>query len=146
MSERTVSVSSVVELPADTVVALLHRAGTLRYVCWPWLTFPADMPDDLGAGEGTEVRLRLAGLVPLWRHELRVVHADAGGMLTEERGGPVRRWRHRLSVEPVDRDRAFYRDEVVVDLGRLTAPAAPVVRALYRWRHRRWARLARELR
>ena len=35
--ERTVSVGSVVDLPADTVLGLLHRADTLRYICRPWV-------------------------------------------------------------------------------------------------------------
>lgn len=80
----------------------------------------------------------------MWRHEIRVVGSDDAGMLTEERGGPVRRWRHRITVEPVDASRCFYRDEIVLDAGVMTRAAVPVVRALYRWRHRRWARLARE--
>lgn len=143
MSPRTVVVSSVVPLSAAEVVARLHRVETLRFVCWPLLAFPDDLPATLGAGDTLVVRLSVAGLVPLWSHRLTVVESTDGGLVTEERGGPVRSWRHRLTVEPVDTGHAFYRDEVVIDAGPLGAPVAVVARGFYRWRHRRWARLAR---
>ena len=142
MSPRTVVTSSVVPLPAAEVVARLHRSETLRFVCWPLLTFPPDLPATLTAGESLSVRLSVAGVVPLWTHRLTVIESTDGGLLTEERGGPVRSWRHRLTVEPVDARRSFYRDEVVIDAGPLSTLVAAVAGGFYRWRHRRWARLA----
>ncbi len=145
MSERTVLVSSLVALPAATLVGLLGTPAILRYVCWPLLTFPDDEALVPAVDGSVEVPLTALGLIGLWSHVITVVEFDEGGMVTEEHGGPLRRWRHRLSVEPVDATTAFYRDEVVFDAGALSAVSVPVVRAFYRWRHRRWRRLARRL-
>lgn len=78
---------------------------------------------------------------------MRVVEADpdGGSARTEEHGGPLRRWSHRVSAVEVGPDRCRYTDAVELDAGRATPLAAVVTRAFYRHRHRRWAALARVL-
>lgn len=86
------------------------------------------------------VRLYLFGVIPLWRHTVRVIEGDEakGEACTEEHGGPLRRWRHRLTAEPVDGNSCRYTDEVDIDAGWLTPVAAATARRFYRYRHRRW--------
>lgn len=147
-----VAVSSELPIPARKVAELVTRPALMRHVLWPIITFP-DLPERWGEHadgdrEGaTVVQLRLLGVLPLWRHTVRVAHADPENLVavTEEHGGPVRMWRHRLTAVPLGPDRCRYTDEVEIDAGRLTGASRVVARLLYRYRHRRWAALARVL-
>lgn len=145
MTPRTVAVASELPLPAHAVVDLLTRPATLRFVCWPLLVLPADLPATFAVGSTVELRLRTVAGLPLWRHRITVESAGPEGAQTSERGGPFRVWRHRLEVRPLGDGATAYRDEVTVDAGRATPLTVPLVRAFYRWRHRRWRVLARGL-
>jgi hypothetical protein len=74
-----------------------------------------------------------------------VADASRGEVRTEESGGPLRTWRHRLTAEPVDDRSCRYADEVELDAGRLTPATAAVVRLFYRYRQHRWKALCRVL-
>lgn len=141
-----VSVTSDLPIPVEVVAGLVAKPALTRHLLWPIVTFTG-LPVGYDLEQGITVGLRLLGLVPLWHHTIRVVHADprAGVAVTEERGGPVRRWRHRLVAVPLDGGGCRYTDEVEIDAGRLTGVTRVVARALYGYRHRRWAALARVL-
>ena len=142
----TVAVSSELPIPADTVADLVTRPALMRHVLWPIVTFP-DLPEEYDVEHGVTVGLALLGVVPLWRHTIRVVEIDREALVavTEEHGGPVRRWRHRLTAVPLGDDRCRYTDEVEIDAGALTGVTRLVARGLYVYRHRRWRALARVL-
>lgn len=142
----TVAVSSELPIPAGTVAELVTRPALMRHVLWPIITFP-DLPEEYDVEHGVTVGLSLFGVLPLWRHAIRVVEADRDAFVavTEEHGGPVRRWRHRLTAVPLDDDRCRYTDEVEIDAGALTVVARLVANGLYTYRHRRWRALARVL-
>lgn len=142
-----VSVSSDLPLPAGTVADLLARPAVLQFLLWPLLTVSPPGSPRFGIGEDITITLRLGGLIPLWRHTLRVVETDptTGSAITEEHGGPLRRWRHTMTVEPLTAGTSRYTDRVEIDAGRSTRLAAHVARGLYRHRHRRWQTLARLL-
>ncbi|GAA2542148.1 hypothetical protein [Pseudonocardia hydrocarbonoxydans] len=142
-----VRVSSELPIPADVAAGLIRKPELLRYVTWPVLVLP-ELPDgEFRVGHEMTVRLRLFGVLPLWRHTVRVVAGDgsAGEARTEEHGGPLRAWRHRLVVTPVSARSCRYTDEVEIDAGALTPLVVLTARAFYRYRHRRWAALARVL-
>ena len=142
-----VRVTSDLPIPADVVADLIRKPALLRYVTWPVLGMP-DLPDEeFYVGHQMTVRIYLFGVLPLWRHTVRVVGSDESGgeARTEEHGGPLRAWRHRLVVTPTSSRSCRYTDEVEVDAGPLTPLAVASARAFYRYRHRRWAALARVL-
>ena len=58
----------------------------------------------------------------------------------------IRRWHHTLHVEPVDGDatRSRYSDTVDIDAGLFTGAVAGFSLGIYKYRHRRWHRLARK--
>ncbi len=95
-----------------------------RYVARPLLCLEADPPRRWpGRGEVVRVeRLLLLCVVPAWSHELRFVRLDdeEREMLTNERGGPIRKWNHRIRVEPLSERLCQYTDEVEVHAGVLT--------------------------
>lgn len=103
------------------------------------------LPDEFPLDAEVTVRLYLLGVVPLWRHTVRVVGAADGDGRTEEHGGPIRSWRHHLVVTPLSAGSCRYTDELEIDAGRLTAVVGAFARGFYRYRHRRWAALARVL-
>ena len=142
----TVSVSSDLPVPAQVVADLVAKPALMRHLLWPIITFP-DLPARYDVEQGVAVRLRLLGAIPLWRHTIRVVHVDRDALdaVTEEHGGPLRMWRHRLSVTALDDGSCRYTDEVEIDAGALTGVSRFVAGGLYRYRHRRWAALARVL-
>ena len=65
--------------------------------------------------------------------------------MTEEHGGPIRMWRHRLTAVELGPDRCRYTDDVEIDAGALTRFAGLAARILYTHRYRRWAAPARVL-
>jgi hypothetical protein len=140
----TIRVSSTLPVPAEVVADLMVKPALLQHVTWPLLSIRS-LPETLVPGQQVVVRLALLGVVPLWRHTITVV---AGGDLdarTEERGGPLRAWRHHLLVEPLSPTSCRYTDEVDIDAGRLTRAARTMALVFYRYRHRRWVSLTRVL-
>jgi hypothetical protein len=139
-----VEVSSELPLSASCVESLLRRPALLRHVAWPMLAL-LDLPDQFEVGVPVVVRLRLLGVVPLWRHTVTVVSDRQSELRTAEHGGPIRAWDHRLIVESLGPRSCRYTDRVTFDAGHATAVSAAFVKAFYRHRHRRWTALARVL-
>ncbi|HXV93476.1 MAG TPA: hypothetical protein VD813_09275 [Pseudonocardia sp.] len=82
--------------------------------------------------------------MPFSRHTIEVAEVDEGGrrLVTEERGGLLRRWRHTIEVRPAGAGTCRYSDTVEIDAGPLTPVVAAVARVFYRLRQRRWRALA----
>ena len=135
--------SSELPVSAETVAELVAKPALMRYVLWPIITF-TDLPEHYDVEDDVTVGLRLMGVLPLWNHTIRVVRLDreARVAVTEEHGGPVRMWRHHVSVEALDDRRCRYTDSVEIDAGALSGPTRLIARGLYAYRHRRWTTLA----
>lgn len=135
-------------VPADRVWALMVQPATMLYVLRGLFGFPAlsRRRGPVTEGETGDGRLRLFHLVPFGRWSIRVVRVDPGSrtIATEEHGGIFRRWAHTLHVEPVGEHSCRYSDLIEIDAGPLTRLAAPVVNAIFAYRHRRWNRLLAE--
>lgn len=142
-----VRVSTRLEAPADLVWGTLRKTELLLYVMRPLLSVRGELPESWpGVGETVRIeRLVLFGLVPLWPHEIRVLRfdEDAREALTEEAGGPVKVWRHRIKVEPLTQKSCRYTDEIEVEAGRLTPLVRVFAGVFYRHRQARWRALAR---
>ncbi|MBJ7451380.1 MAG: hypothetical protein JHC71_04755 [Blastococcus sp.] len=143
---RTVRRTTVLTAPADVVWHAVRQPATLVHVAAPLLRMPEleGRTAPWTPGDSVTTRLRLLGVVPLHRHTVTIELVDDARhtLQTDERGGPLTVWRHRITVEPVDPGSCRYTDEVLVGAGRLTGAAHLLVRVFYRWRHLRWRRLA----
>ena len=144
-----VRVSTRLSAPAEAVWDAVQRTDTLRYVTRGLLGFRGvgEIPERLAEGETYTLRLWFFGVVPAWRHEIRIAHVDEAGreIRTEERGGPVRGWRHRITVDGEGWGSTRYMDEIDVKAGVLTPFVWFYAELFYRYRQRRWRRLARGL-
>jgi hypothetical protein len=134
---------------ADVAWDSVKRPATLRYITRGLLGFriSGDVPEQFAEGETYSLRLLFFGVVPAWRHEIRIVRVDetAHEIRTEERGGPVRQWRHRIAIDPEGWGSTRYLDELEIAAGVLTPLVWFYAQIFYRYRQRRWRRLARRL-
>lgn len=55
-------------------------------------------------------------------------------------------WNHTLHVESAGPGRCRYSDTIEIEAGRLTGVVTLVARGIFRYRHRRWHRLIRDIR
>jgi hypothetical protein len=141
-----IRLSTELPIPAETAFALAQKVELFRFVVAPILRVPElEMADELIPGAEGSARLWWFGVVPTWRHHLRLVHIGDGEIYTNEHGGPVRTWNHRLTFEPLDAGRCRYTDEIEVDSGIRGLGTRVFVRLMFRHRHRRWRALARVL-
>lgn len=140
-----VTVTTTLDAPAEQVWAAVQSPATLRFVSRGVLGFSPDRhAATWSEGETVTMRLFLFGVLPLWRHQLTVAEIDHAQMQlrTEESGGPVSTWDHRITVRPLDSGRCRYADAIDIDAGALTAPVRAFAHLFYRVRQQRWRRLA----
>ncbi len=144
-----IKLTTELEAPADAAWGALRKTESFRYVARPLLCLGADLPrrwPDRGGVIRVE-RLLLLCVVPAWSHELRFVRLDdeEREMLTSERGGPIREWNHRITVEPISERLCRYTDEVEMCAGMLSPLVWLLAQLFYRHRQRRWRGLVRVL-
>lgn len=144
---RSVTVTAELAAPADVVVfatvatphAFVHIAkGMRRYPAAERLDRPWRVGDELNGWTF------LFGVLPLSRHHVRIDSIDPARRTaqSDERGGPIRAWRHCLTVTPIDDQRCSYEDQIEIDAGVLTPVVSGFARVFYRYRQRRWRSLA----
>ena len=146
-SYEGVAVVRTLDKRKAVIVALVSRdfedvaRGMLRYPAAERHTARWQVGDDI---DGWTF---LFGIIPFSVHRLQVTVVDAPTRVieTEENGGLVTVWRHHIDVEPLDERRCRYTDRIEVGAGALTAVAAAYARIFYRYRQRRWRRLAQVL-
>lgn len=64
---------------------------------------------------------------------------------SNEQGGPVKVWNHRIKVEPLSERRCLYTGELEVHAGTLTPLIWLFAHPFYRYRQMRWRNLAQVL-
>ncbi|HYO26065.1 MAG TPA: hypothetical protein VEQ85_14070 [Lacipirellulaceae bacterium] len=142
------------ELPcdADDAWRRVQTLELLREVCWPLITLrPAagatSLPAQWQAGESVVMRPRLFGLIPLGARVLywERIDSTAREMQTREHDPLIRRWDHRIHIEPLGAGACRYTDDVEVSAGVLTLPVWLFTQWFYRHRQRRWRRVARRI-
>lgn len=146
---RTVTLATDLDADADTVWHALRSPQTFVHVAGAMLRYPAAERCDGPFAEGDEIVgwTLLGGIVPFSRHHLRIAVIDdaARRLLSDEHGGVVRTWRHMITVTPAGAGRCDYVDAIEIGAGVLTPVVAAFAHAFYRYRQRRWRRLARLL-
>jgi hypothetical protein len=94
-----------------------------------------------------ETRLFFFHLIPGWKHRLRIVKVDEEQreLVSEEQGFIIRQWNHRISLQKESAQRCRYTDEIEIKAGLLTPLIWAYAHLFYRYRQRRWRRLAKRL-
>lgn len=138
-AELPISAERVFELAVKTQLQL-HLSGG-------FFSYRDELPPRREEGYTVATRLKLFGVVPVWKHEqhFRRVDPSARVILVEERGGPYRRWDHLMRIEERSTDSCRWIDEIDVEAGVFTAGVWLFARTLVNARMRRMARVARLL-
>lgn len=148
-SMKSITIQTTLPAPAASVWATAQQPQTFIHVAGAMLRYPAaeDHPGPWQVGDKTVGWTFLFRFIPFSRHTIEVVSIDHASMtlLTEEFGGLVRTWRHYVIVEALDEDSCRYTDRLDIEAGILTAAVAGFARVFYRYRQRRWRRLAARL-
>lgn len=139
-----VRVTTELEIPGELACQLAQKPAVFRHVVKPIFTIGA-VPDHLEEGGEISARLFFLGFLPGWRHHLKLISVGPREIYTNEHGGPVSTWNHRLRFEPTSDSSCRYSDEVEIEAGLSTLPTALFAHLVYRWRQRRWRALARLL-
>jgi hypothetical protein len=144
-----VRVSTDLDIPAGLAWETVKKPETFRYIVRGVLGVKEldEVPEDWGEGLTVRVRLFFFHVIPAWKHEIRIVRVDeaAREIYTNERGGGVRRWNHRITIDPRSADRCHYTDEIDIDAGPMTPLVWAYAHVFYRYRQWRWRKLARRL-
>ncbi len=144
-----VDMSTELAAPADAVWSAVKTPAAFRTVTRGVLTMPVlkDRHDAWREGETVQGWVLLFGLLPFSRHRLHVADIDDAAMTlrSQERGGPIRRWNHDISITAIGDSRCTYRDWIDIDAGALTPVVVGYARWFYRTRQRRWRDLGETL-
>ncbi len=100
-------------------------------------------PEELHEGQEIQDRILFFRLIPAWRHHLRLVRVDEKRreILSQERGGFIRAWNHRIHIEPENTARCRYTDEIEIRAGVLTPLVWAFAHLSLRYRQLRLRRL-----
>ncbi|WP_116364816.1 hypothetical protein [Parahaliea mediterranea] len=127
--------------------ALVKRSDTLLFVSRGVLGFSGALrlPEQWQQGATESVRLRFFGIIPGWMHTLTFVEIcdSQRCLVTQEGGGLVAVWNHRIQVSTGLQQTCIYTDDVEVRAGLFTLPVWLFAQFFYRYRQRRWRILVR---
>lgn len=145
----TVQIRSRLPAPAERVWELIQRKETFLEITRGMVGYPGaeEWPDKLfSPGTILTMLVRPFGWGPASPHEVRVVRVDetAREIETEEHGGLVSLWNHRMHVESVSSVESRYTDCVELKAGLLTPVAWAFASLFYLNRQRRWRKLLAE--
>lgn len=139
------SITSHLPADKDTVWGLLQRSDTLVFLADGMVTYQGagGFPEHWELDQPVNLRPSLFGWLPPGDHTVTFTYRqpERGVLQTRERGGPFKKWNHRMTVEPIDLATCRYTDHIVFDAGWLNPLAHVFVRRFYRHRHRRWSLL-----
>ena len=143
---KSITVQTTLDAPAEAIWSTVQRPEAFAHVAGTMLRYPAAERHrgPWRVGDKTVGWLLLFRVLPFSRHTIEVADIDHDAMTlqTEERGGVVHTWRHHIAVESVSGDRCRYTDRIDIEAGVLTSVVAAFARVFYRYRQRRWAKLA----
>lgn len=142
-----VRVETRLDAPAEVVWATVQRYATLRHVMAGLIRFSGKMPEHVNANDRVEVRLWFFHLIPAWKHVIAIEQVSSVDrtIQSRERGGFVRTWNHRITVEGTADGATHYVDEIEIEAGPWTPLVCAWAHLQYRYRQSRWRRLAKHL-
>lgn len=150
-----VHLSTPLSAPAEWVAAQLQSTAVFRHITAPLIQFhPArgtEWPTHWARGE-LALHMRLLGVLPMGPQTVRISiepAAQSGGWPTLRDNGEgvlMRRWDHRITLQPLSDGRTLYTDDIEVVARHLpwlmTPLSALFAQVFYRHRQRRWRQLA----
>lgn len=144
---QTIEMSTTLPTPAEPVwEAVVSSNAAFRFVTRGMIRYPAASAwiTRIKAGQRLSGTLWLFAVIPMSRHTIDFVEVDeaARRLVTAERGGIIKSWRHTISVRPIDTRVCEYRDRIDIDAGGWTPAVTAFARAFYAQRQRRWRQLA----
>lgn len=143
------TISTILDTSAERAWEALKRSATFLYVTRGLLglRLAEPLPEEWRADVVVHARLLFFHCVPGWVHELRVVRVDERQreLYTNEGGGPMPTWNHRITVACLADTRCRYTDAVEIGAGRLTPLVWMYAHFFFRYRQFRLRRLARTL-
>lgn len=150
-----VHLSTPLSAAPEWVAAQLQSTAVFRHITAPLIQFhPArgtDWPTHWAPGE-LALHMRLLGVLPMGPQTVRISFeppAQRGGWPTLRDNGEgvlMRRWDHRITLQPLPDGRTLYTDDIEVVARHLpwlmTPLSALFAQVFYRHRQRRWRQLA----
>ena len=143
-------ISTRLDTSTDRAWDAVKKSATLLHVTRGFLGFAGarGFPEEWREGDAVRTRLVFFHLIPAWwTHQLRVVRLDDQNreIYTNEGGGSVPVWNHRITIAAVSEASCRYADEIEIRAGFLTPLVWLYAHIFYRYRQTRWRRLARSL-
>ena len=149
MAMRKTVVSTDLDASADVVWPGVKTPHAFAHVANGMVRFPAasNLDGPWQAGQTVAGWTFLFNVIPFSKHHLTIASIDdeSRTLVSDERGGLIRRWHHTLHVESLADGRCRYTDTIEIDASALTAIVAGYAHLFYRYRQRRWKQLARLL-
>lgn len=141
----TVSLSCQVPAPAELVWKAVVSPIGFRFVSRGLVRWPVaqSRTNRWNQGETVIGWMYLLGFLPMSRHSLTFERLDDAHheFSTQEHGGPIRSWNHRITVTPIDAGTCRIDDRVTFDGGILTPALWLLVKTFYVIRRPRWQQL-----
>lgn len=152
-----VRLSIILDAPPEWVAKQLQSTAVFRHITAPLVRFkpaPGSMwPTHWTPGE-MRLRVWLVGILPMGSQTVRILvepptHAGGWPALRDNGEGTLmRRWDHRITLQPLPDGRTLYTDDIQVAarhlLWLMTPMGAAFARLFYRHRQRRWRQLIAE--
>ncbi len=142
----TVRVSSKLHASADEVWCRLLTKASFLFITQRMMTFSNhDTWSDplFSSGMSISTHVRFFGRGPAMPHQIRIARVDhvEREIDTEESGGLVSTWDHRMRVTPISADESLYADRIHLHAHWLTPLVWLYAWIYYRHRHKRWRAL-----
>jgi ligand-binding SRPBCC domain-containing protein len=142
-------VSTALQASPERVWDAVKKVDTFRYITRGALGVEplGPVPERFAEGDQIALRLKLFHVIPAGKHEIRIMRVDeqARRIETNEGGGAVKQWNHVIAVDPDGNRGVRYSDTIEIEAGPLTPVMAGYAHLFYRYRQRRWRRLAHTL-
>jgi hypothetical protein len=142
---------SLLPCEADLAWSAVQTSALLLEIAAPLISLRPERGQEMPArwplGVAVRLRPRLFGIVPLATRTLnfeRIDH-DKREIQTREFDALIRRWDHRIQVQPAGAETCRYTDDVEIQAGVLTPLAWLFAQWFYRHRQKRWRRVAERL-
>lgn len=145
-----VEVSSTFPAPAERLWELIRQKSVFLKLTDGMVQFTGteqwpDRPFETGAELSTTVSL--FGWGPTTKYRIKTLRSDAQIFLieTEERGGAIESWRHRMQIVPLGSNSCRYIDSIHIQAGWQTPLIWCFARWFYSRRHRRLQQIVASL-
>jgi hypothetical protein len=146
-----VFLQSTLPCSADQAWAAVQTSALLEEICAPLIYFAADngeqIPERWTSQTPNRLRPKMFGVLPLATRTLnweRIDH-EKREIQTREYDAMIRRWDHRIHVEPAGDDQCRYTDDIQIQAGVLTPLVWLWAQWFYRHRRKRWRQVAQRL-